>query len=144
MKFGIQFNSLCFAFQKTAPGLTCIMSGSKLGDHQIFQKNTTYQVKKIIYVITVTLLTQKAEKQNKRFSNHQRFWFLKNISWKMAGEQKLNFIYDENSAKPKEEDYLLGKSVDANYEKGTMGQINAVEYGNCSNKFIIFRYPMTR
>jgi len=46
----------------------------------------------------------------------------------MAGEQKLNFIYDENSAKPKEEDYLLGKSVDANYEKGTMGQINAVEY----------------
>ena len=58
----------------------------------------------------------------------------------MAGEQKLNFIYDENSAKPKEEDYLLGKSVDANYEKGTMGQINAVEYGNCGNKFIIFRY----
>ena len=58
----------------------------------------------------------------------------------MAGEQKLNCIYDENSAKPKEEDYLLGKSVDANYEKGTMGQINAVEYGNCGNIFIIFRY----
>ena len=48
----------------------------------------------------------------------------------MAGEQKLDFIYNENSAKPKDEDYLLGKTVDANYEKGTMGQINAVEYGN--------------
>jgi len=46
----------------------------------------------------------------------------------MAGEQKLDFIYNENSAKPKDEDYLLGKTVDANYEKGTMGQINAVEY----------------
>ena len=54
----------------------------------------------------------------------------------MAGEQKLDFIYNENSAKPKDEDYLLGKTVDANYEKGTMGQINAVEYGN----FIIIIY----
>ena len=50
----------------------------------------------------------------------------------MSDEQKLSFIYDENSAKPKEEDYLLGKAVDANYEKGTMGQINAVEYGKRS------------
>merc|ERR1711860_262359 len=39
-----------------------------------------------------------------------------------------DFIYNENSAKPKDEDYLLGKTGDANYEKGTMGQINAVEY----------------
>ena len=38
-------------------------------------------------------------------------------------------IYDENTAKPKDEDFLLGKAVDANYEKGTLGQINAVEYG---------------
>ena len=52
----------------------------------------------------------------------------------MAGsDQKLNFIYDENSAKPKDEDYLLGKAVDSNYEKGTMGQINAVEYGKLFN-----------
>jgi len=60
----------------------------------------------------------------------------------MAGEQKLDFIYNENSAKPKDEDYLLGKTVDANYEKGTMGQINAVEYGNYNiifKEFKIFR-----
>ena len=39
-------------------------------------------------------------------------------------------MYDEESAKPKSEDYLLGKAIDANFERaGTMGQINAVEYG---------------
>ena len=50
---------------------------------------------------------------------------------KMAGSgEKLNFMYDEESAKPKSEDYLLGKAIDANFERaGTMGQINAVEYG---------------
>merc|ERR1712141_769182 len=49
---------------------------------------------------------------------------------KMAGSgEKLNFMYDEESAKPKSEDYLLGKAIDANFERaGTMGQINAVEY----------------
>ena len=49
----------------------------------------------------------------------------------MAGSgEKLNFMYDEESAKPKSEDYLLGKAIDANFERaGTMGQINAVEYG---------------
>ena len=40
-----------------------------------------------------------------------------------------NALYDENTAKPKDDDFLLGKAVDANYEKGTLGQINAVEYG---------------
>ena len=31
---------------------------------------------------------------------------------------------------PSNEDYLLGKAVDKNFEQqGTMGQINAVEYG---------------
>lgn len=47
----------------------------------------------------------------------------------MAEDQKMNWLYDESSAKPKDEDYLLGKAVDANFEKGTLGQINAVEYG---------------
>lgn len=49
----------------------------------------------------------------------------------MAGssDQGMTWLYDENTAKPKDEDFLLGKAVDANYEKGTLGQINAVEYG---------------
>lgn len=49
----------------------------------------------------------------------------------MAGpaDQQMTWLYDEDSAKPKSEDYLLGKAVDANFERGTMGQINAVEYG---------------
>merc|ERR1711963_611828 len=49
---------------------------------------------------------------------------------KMAGpsDNSMTWLYDENTAKPKEEDFLLGKAVDANFEKGTMGQINAVEY----------------
>merc|ERR1712076_60066 len=48
----------------------------------------------------------------------------------MAGSgERLNFLYDEETAKPKSEDYLLGKAIDANFERaGTMGQINAVEY----------------
>ena len=50
----------------------------------------------------------------------------------MAGTsgEKMDWIYNEESAKPKSEDYLLGKAIDANYERGTLGQINAVEYGN--------------
>lgn len=40
----------------------------------------------------------------------------------------MSWLYDADSAKPKSEDYLLGKAVDANFERGTMGQINAVEY----------------
>ena len=84
-------------------------------------------------VYLVTLLTHNAESQNKSKNDFTRILrfiviFEKNLG-KMSDEQKLSFIYDENSAKPKEEDYLLGKAVDANYEKGTMGQINAVEYG---------------
>ncbi len=36
----------------------------------------------------------------------------------------------EEPTGPSEEDYLLGKAVDKNFEQqGTMGQINAVEYG---------------
>ena len=46
----------------------------------------------------------------------------------MAGSGEMQWLYDENSAKPKDEDYLLGKAVDANFERGTLGQINAVEY----------------
>ena len=46
-----------------------------------------------------------------------------------TGNQEMKWLYDENTAKPKEEDFLLGKAVDANFEKGTLGQINAVEYG---------------
>lgn len=42
---------------------------------------------------------------------------------------QMNWLYDEDTAKPKAEDYLLGKAIDANFEKGTLGQINAVEYG---------------
>ena len=34
------------------------------------------------------------------------------------------------------EDYLLGKEVDKNFEQqGTMGQINAVEYGRVTDVF---------
>ena len=44
---------------------------------------------------------------------------------------EVSFIYDQDSAKPKDEDYLLGKAVDADFERrGTEGQINAVEYGD--------------
>ncbi len=46
----------------------------------------------------------------------------------MAGSSEMPWLYDENSAKPKSEDYLLGKAVDASFERGTLGQINAVEY----------------
>jgi hypothetical protein len=45
------------------------------------------------------------------------------------GEKALEWIYDPTTGAPKEEDYLLGKAVDANFERGTLGQINAVEYG---------------
>ena len=43
--------------------------------------------------------------------------------------EKLGFLYDEETAKPKSEDYLLGKAIDKDFERGTLGQINAVEYG---------------
>jgi hypothetical protein len=52
------------------------------------------------------------------------------------GEKSLSWIYDPKSGAPKEEDYLLGKAVDANFERGTLGQINAAEYGE--NLHIIF------
>ena len=57
----------------------------------------------------------------------------------MAGSEQMaegmTWLYDPNSAKPKDEDFLLGKAVDTNFEqRGTMGQINAVEYGKVSYK----------
>jgi hypothetical protein len=48
-------------------------------------------------------------------------------------DKSLAWIYDPTTSAPKEEDYLLGKAVDANFERGTLGQINAVEYGMCPN-----------
>ena len=58
----------------------------------------------------------------------------------MAGssDQGMTWLYDENTAKPKDEDFLLGKAVDANFEKGTLGQINAVEYGTYIRFFYYF------
>ena len=55
----------------------------------------------------------------------------------MAGSEQMaegmTWLYDPNSAQPKDEDFLLGKAVDTNFEqRGTMGQINAVEYGKVS------------
>jgi hypothetical protein len=44
-------------------------------------------------------------------------------------DKALSWIYDPSSGAAKAEDYLLGKAVDANFERGTLGQINAVEYG---------------
>ncbi len=39
---------------------------------------------------------------------------------------------------PSEEDYLLGKAVDKNFEQqGTMGQINAVEYGKEEEEILV-------
>jgi len=60
----------------------------------------------------------------------------------MAGssDQGMTWLYDENTAKPKDEDFLLGKAVDANYEKGTLGQINAVEYGEILFYFKVLTY----
>jgi len=44
-------------------------------------------------------------------------------------EAKVNFIYDESLGKANDEDYLLGKAVDKDFDRrGTEGQINAVEY----------------
>ena len=56
----------------------------------------------------------------------------------MAGPsgEKMDWLYNEESAKPKSEDYLLGKEIDANFERGTLGQINAVEYGNYFTSFL--------
>merc|ERR1712018_178085 len=49
---------------------------------------------------------------------------------KMAGPsgEKMDWLYNEESAKPNSEDYLLGKAIDKDFERGTLGQINAVEY----------------
>merc|ERR1712183_538636 len=62
--------------------------------------------------------------------NHKTSKKLEKNLLKMAGSQDQGtaWLYDENTAKPKDEDFLLGKAVDAQYEKGTLGQINAVEY----------------
>ena len=56
---------------------------------------------------------------------------LQNVFQKMEknADKSLAWIYDPSTSAPKEEDYLLGKAVDANFERGTLGQINAVEYG---------------
>ena len=50
-----------------------------------------------------------------------------------VADKSLAWIYDPTTSAPKEEDYLLGKAVDANFERGTLGQINAVEYGKPFN-----------
>ena len=62
-------------------------------------------------------------------------------STKMASNssEKLGFLYDEETAKPKSEDYLLGKAIDKDFERGTLGQINAVEYGK-TYLFIFLRF----
>ena len=60
----------------------------------------------------------------------------------MAGPsgEKMDWLYNEESAKPKSEDYLLGKAIDANFERGTLGQINAVEYGNFIRPILKIRW----
>ena len=55
--------------------------------------------------------------------------------------EKLGFLYDEETAKPKSEDYLLGKAIDKDFERGTLGQINAVEYGKTYLFFDVFSFP---
>ena len=55
--------------------------------------------------------------------------------------EKLGFLYDEETAKPKSEDYLLGKAIDKDFERGTLGQINAVEYGKIIYIFDVFAFP---
>ena len=55
-----------------------------------------------------------------------------------VGNSQMEWIYDASSGKPTNEDYLLGKAVDKDFEKmGTEGQINAVEYfpGLFTNKY---------
>ena len=53
--------------------------------------------------------------------------------------EKLGFLYDEETAKPKSEDYLLGKAIDKDFERGTLGQINAVEYGKTFYNYFFLR-----
>jgi len=49
-----------------------------------------------------------------------------------VGNSQMEWLYDSNSGKPTNDDYLLGKAVDKNFERmGTEGQINAVEYDCC-------------
>ena len=58
---------------------------------------------------------------------------------------QVNFIYDENMGKANDDDYLLGKAVDKDFERrGTEGQINAVEYdcnpGLTTNSIFLFPF----
>ena len=49
-----------------------------------------------------------------------------------VGNNQMEWLYDASTAKPTDDDYLLGKAVDKDFErKGTEGQINAVEYDCC-------------
>ena len=49
-----------------------------------------------------------------------------------VGNSQMEWLYDSNSGKPTNDDYLMGKAVDKNFERmGTEGQINAVEYDCC-------------
>ena len=49
-----------------------------------------------------------------------------------VGNNQMAWIYDANAGKATNEDYLLGKAVDKDYERiGHEGQINAVEYDCC-------------
>jgi len=51
---------------------------------------------------------------------------------KNVGNSQMEWLYDSNSGKPTNDDYLMGKAVDKNFERmGTEGQINAVEYDCC-------------
>ena len=49
-----------------------------------------------------------------------------------VGNSQMEWLYDSSSGKPTNDDYLMGKAVDKNFERmGTEGQINAVEYDCC-------------
>merc|ERR1712179_425461 len=50
---------------------------------------------------------------------------------KKEGSKTMDWMYKGNKSEVNKEEYLLGKSIDKNYEhgeEGTLGQINAVEY----------------
>lgn len=80
---------------------------------------------------TITVFIFSAKSQN--VENLKKYWEIMAGSEQMA--EGMTWLYDPNSAKPKDEDFLLGKAVDTNFEqRGTMGQINAVEYGKVSFK----------
>lgn len=49
-----------------------------------------------------------------------------------SGSKNMNWMYEGKDSKVQQEEYLLGKQIDKTFEQeqlGTLGQINAVEYG---------------